>query len=389
MKTLLREREGIDAEWEKGGALRTLAETGVLGTMPRKTANERRPSTAPGGRGVAKRPTVARVSLRAMHGKPFKAQNVTLANNCGGGAVVETATSSVKKQCPRGDAGKPILSHGRNNDHEVIVGSQKVLRDGLSGATRAGDSAAPQRPVPEDGRPASRPVGEGKENSFAPIVTTPVRVACPPDPLRRGERPVASVAGTPVVALLARGSPGSAERLRDTGDVFGTVLGLLRDEAAVQQALGVRALALFAKEEPWHRDWEGRFPVILECLLGTRSLLDFSRCQPFAASISGSAPCSDAKAFSLFFRSDHISRLSTVTVVEPALDFLRSPGKKHLLPCHQLQHLFLHAVRALLQFVPRYVTGNQVKDIVCSMLEVRLKLVVLRPVPSCHHVPFC
>jgi len=50
------------------------------------------------------------------------------------------------------------------------------------------------------------------------------------------------------------------------------------------------------------------------------------------------------------------------------VDFIRSPTK-NLSSCHQMQHLFLQGVRSLLQFVPGRVKSEQVKDIVCCMLE--------------------
>ena len=58
------------------------------------------------------------------------------------------------------------------------------------------------------------------------------------------------------------------------------------------------------------------------------------------------------------------------------VDFIRSPTK-NLSSCHQMQHLFLQSVRSLLQFVPGYVKADQVKDIVCSMLEVRTSRVAI------------
>mmetsp|Transcript_11114 Transcript_11114/g.17620 ORF Transcript_11114/g.17620 Transcript_11114/m.17620 type:complete len:222 (+) Transcript_11114:486-1151(+) len=56
-------------------------------------------------------------------------------------------------------------------------------------------------------------------------------------------------------------------------------------------------------------------------------------------------------------------------VFEEPVDFIRSPSKKNLSSCHQMQHLFLQGVRSLLQFVSVYVKSEQVKDIVRVMLE--------------------
>lgn len=65
---------------------------------------------------------------------------------------------------------------------------------------------------------------------------------------------------------------------------------------------------------------------------------------------------------------DHIKNMPTAEFNGP-VDFIRSPSK-NLSSCHQMQHLFLQGVRSLLQFVPCYVKAEQVKEIVCGMLEV-------------------
>lgn len=69
------------------------------------------------------------------------------------------------------------------------------------------------------------------------------------------------------------------------------------------------------------------------------------------------------------FRQDHIKKMPSTDFTGP-VDFIRSPTK-NLTACHQMQHLFLHGVRSLLQFVPGHVKDREVKEIINCMLEVR------------------
>jgi len=135
-----------------------------------------------------------------------------------------------------------------------------------------------------------------------------------------------------VVNLLARASPLSAEKVRETGDVLGAIVSMLSDRLSPhEQSLGIKALALFAKENPTHPSWDEKFPLVLDCLL------------------------------------DHIKKMPTAEFYGP-VDFIRSPSK-NLSDCHQMQHLFLQGVRSLLQFVPGYVGREQTEAIICCMLE--------------------
>ena len=98
-----------------------------------------------------------------------------------------------------------------------------------------------------------------------------------------------------------------------------------------EQSLGIKALALFAKDNPNDPSWNDKFSSILICLL------------------------------------DHIKNMPNADFTGP-VDFIRSPSK-NLTACHQMQHLFLQGVRSLLQFVPGYIKSYEVKKIISCMLE--------------------
>jgi hypothetical protein len=141
--------------------------------------------------------------------------------------------------------------------------------------------------------------------------------------------------GSPVVNLLARASPLSAEKIQNSGDVLGEIMNMLSDKSSPQeQILGVKALALFAKESPRDPSWERKFSLVMTCLI------DQIR----------NVPSRDAENFARV---------------------LKSPPKQ-LNSCQQVQHLFLQGVRSLLQFVPGHVQSEDVRRIVRCMLEVRI-----------------
>mmetsp|Transcript_34977 Transcript_34977/g.62962 ORF Transcript_34977/g.62962 Transcript_34977/m.62962 type:complete len:1268 (-) Transcript_34977:173-3976(-) len=374
MKNLKKEQDGIDSEWEEVvGVMSILVETGVLGQASKEenaakkgTKKQLQKSSSrvppPSGRSSIKRPAAASVRLRAEHGTPFKTQRVIstpikVAASGGGGAV---AASSTKKLRPPSSAtgtrrtsqlstpSSTIKSSGtsfnnRNSSHDVISSSSKIPRAGpsttIAASTTSDVVVAPPRSAMKgmNSSVVRLPRREGKENSSS---TTAAAAAIMKTPMKsvgfnvnhlNSTSPV--IMGTPIVNLLARASPLSAEKVRSTGDVLGTILSMLSDTYSPhEQSLGIKALALFAKEEPRHGSWEEKFSLVLECLL------------------------------------DQIKSMPTAVFEEP-VDFIRSPSKKSLSSCHQMQHLFLQGVRSLLQFISGYVKSDQVKDIVCSMLE--------------------
>jgi hypothetical protein len=76
--------------------------------------------------------------------------------------------------------------------------------------------------------------------------------------------------GTPVVNILARPSPLSVEKVRNSDDVLGDIVLMLSDTSSRQeQYLGIQALALFASEHSRHQSWDEKFSLVLNCLIGT------------------------------------------------------------------------------------------------------------------------
>ena len=113
-------------------------------------------------------------------------------------------------------------------------------------------------------RPSTAPTHlsrEEKENSVAatPIKSVGFSVNDPASPM----------SGSPLVNLLARSSPLSVEKLKNTGDFLGEIISMLCDRFSPHERyLGIRALALFAKENPRDPSWDVKFHSVLSCLLG-------------------------------------------------------------------------------------------------------------------------
>ncbi|KAL9180709.1 hypothetical protein ACHAXT_011162 [Thalassiosira profunda] len=329
MRTLKKEREGIDAEWAEGGIMNVLSQTGVLGEASEPPAKKpaARPSTAPAKKGVPprnrqKRPASAR--LRAEHGTPFKANRLSTPMKS-----VKDA-SSVKKRPPPSSGSQQLYSPIVKAPPRKFSESKSANRNAASAAKPPRPSAAAAKSTPA-AKAATSPMRlcEGKENS--PVATrTPAAKSVGFDV--GSPAPASPLMGTPVVNLLARASPLSAEKIQRTGDVLGTILDMLSDRLSPhEQSLGIKALALFAKENSDDPSWKLKFSEVLGCLL------------------------------------DHVRTMPTADFDGP-IDFIRSPSK-NLSSRDQMQHLFLQAVRSLLQFVPGYVQRDHIKDIVCCMLE--------------------
>jgi len=136
-----------------------------------------------------------------------------------------------------------------------------------------GHPASSSKMLSRSARPLSSSVATaksdavGKENSTTTIIRTPTKSVG----FNVNMGPATPVMGTPVVNLLARASPLSAERVRNTGDILGGIILMLSDGLSPhEQSLGIKALSLFAKESPNHPSWEMKFPVVLDCLLGKK-----------------------------------------------------------------------------------------------------------------------
>jgi len=358
MKNLNKEREHIDGEWEEGvGAMSALVKTGVIGpkSPPKAEAKKSKSSRVPPpSRSSIKRPAGS-ARFRAQHGTPFKSQKVStpkkLASSGNEAGVVTAVASTNSKLRPPSKLSTPsALKTGGNasvnhrSSIDVFSSSSKIPRGRPpSNATTAARTQSEEVVAPPrsglKSRNSSLQRSDGKENSSfsttaasTPFMKTPTKRSAVGFQLNMASSP-GVMTGTPVVNLLARASPLSAEKVRNTGDVLGTIISMLSEtHSPHEQSLGIKAMALFAKEERRHYSWEEKFPLVLGCLL------------------------------------DQIKKMPTAVFEEP-VDFIRSPSKKNLSSCHQMQHLFLQGVRSLLQFVSMYVKSEQVKDIIRVMLE--------------------
>ena len=310
MKNLNKVRDEIDAEWEEDGIMVYLVENGVLKScdsaeVEKKTVTSSKPPTKKAQpkktekTANTKRPATS--NLKAKYGTPFKSQKCS------------TPQQSVKRR-PQIQSGTPSIS--ANSQTMSQPRSEKVSIKKVSSTP------------PDSLRKKTVQINDGKENSS--MMRTPLKRNTPSSLLRKKS----PIIGSPVVNLLARASPLSAEKISKSGDVLGEVMNMLSDTSSPQeQVLGVKALALFAKESPNDPSWDRKFTMVLKCLIDQIK----------------SAPSRDAKVF---------------------VRVLQSPPK-NLNSYHQVQHLFLQAVRSLLQFVPGRVQSEDVHSIVQCMIEVR------------------
>jgi hypothetical protein len=67
---------------------------------------------------------------------------------------------------------------------------------------------------------------------------------------------------------------------------------------------------------------------------------------------------------------DQIKSTKTEDVYN-STNFIRSPSK-NLGTRHEAQHMFVQGLRSLFQFVPGKVNDEQIKDVICCLLEVSL-----------------
>ena len=313
MRTLAREREGIDAEWEEGGRLAVLAETGVPGDgEPAKPAPAKRTSRPArvsvfrqkGNGNAGKRGPGSR--LREM-GAPFKSAKAS--------TPMKTASAGVvTAEPPSAGGGSDAVDGG-----EAAVAAEK-------------ENAA------ASGTPA-------KSVGFR--IFRQDRAASSPPAASSGGYTSPPAAGTPLVNLLARASPLSPERIaRESADPVGEIVSRLSDRSEPgEQRLAVKALALYAKEN-------GR---------------DLS---PLPSATSGG----DAYSRVMGCLLDQIAAVRDADDDMAGGGAFASPSRKGMSPRHQMQHIFLQGVRSLVQFVPVRLETGEVRRIVDSLMEVRGKL---------------
>jgi len=264
MKNLKKEKPMIDSEWEEGGIMSVLVETGVIGEA---SAHEKQPvkkkvakpkpsrGTVPPRNSVKRSASSATARLRAQHGTP-KAQRVSTPN--------KSASTAAKNRPPSSASSRTLTTS--STPKPVAAYSPMRFSESKKSVNRSSHVSSSK--IPRSRLPSIAPVKsddvtiEEKENSMT--MATPAKSV-----VGFKKNPSTPVVGTPVVNLLACASPLSAERVRNTGDVLGEIIRMLSDKSSPhEQQLGISALALFAKENTNDPSWNEKFSSVLACLLG-------------------------------------------------------------------------------------------------------------------------
>jgi hypothetical protein len=331
MKNLMKERLDIDTDWEEGGSMSKLVQTGVLGKssvnecriekMPPPRSQIPAAASIPADSNTSKRPVSAR--LKAQHGTPFKSKKVSTPLKSSTSASASGILSPMKRPptTNNGTASQLLTPNVEStNATRSLSGNKSINRN--QGPSSKLPQARSYLVVPPH---VSR---EEKENSTVTMATS----------VKHGEynnyNPASPIAmESSLVNLL---SPLTINMPQSTSDVLGEIISMLSSQYSSphQQSLWIKTLVLLAKENPFDPAWEDKFPCLLKCLL------------------------------------DHIRDVPNNSANKSeSLDFLSSPIK-NLSSSHQMQYLFLQAVRSLLQYIPGHVkNGDQLKSIIHCMLE--------------------
>ena len=264
MKNLKKEKPMIDSEWEEGGIMNVLVETGVIGEASapekqpvKKKAAKPKPSrgTVPPRNSVKRSASSATARLRAQHGTPFKAQRVSTPNKSASTAAKKRPPSSARSRTLTTSTPKPVAAYSPMRFSES--------KKSVNRSSHVSSSKIPRSRLPSIAPVKSDDVTiEEKENSMT--MATPAKSSV----VGFKRNPATPLVGTPVVNLLACASPLSAERVKNTGDVLGEIIRMLSDKSSPhEQQLGISALALFAKENTNDPSWNEKFSSVLACLL--------------------------------------------------------------------------------------------------------------------------
>ena len=268
MKNLKKEKPMIDSEWEQGGIMSVLVETGMIGEASapekqpvKKKAAKPKPSRglAPPRNSVKRSASSATARLRAQHETPFKAQRVSTPN--------KSASTAAKKRPPSSASSRTLTTS--STPKPAAAYSPMRFSESKKSVNRSSHVSSSK--IPRSRLPSIAPAVksddvtiEEKENSMT--MATPAKSVV-------GFKKNPATLGTPVVNLLACASPLSAERVKNTGDVLGEIIRMLSDKSSPhEQQLGISALALFAKENTNDPSWNEKFPSVLACLLGKTRL---------------------------------------------------------------------------------------------------------------------
>jgi len=333
MRNLMKERLYIDTDWEDGGSMSKLVQTGVLDKLSvDECGTEKMPPTRshippaaasiPANSKNTKRPVSAR--LKAQHGTPFKAQKVSTPMKSATSACASGVLSPMKlpPTANNGTASQLLTPNVESTNATRSLSGNKSINRNQGSSSKLPPHARSSLAAPPH---MSR---EEKENSIATLDRS-VK-----DSEYDNYNPASPIATeSSLVNLL---SPLSINKPQNTFDALGDIITMFSDQYSSphQQSLGIKTLVLLAKENPLDPSWEDKFPCLLNCLL------------------------------------DHIRGVPVNSVNKSgSLDFMSSP-MKNLSSSHQMQYLFLQAVRSLIQYIPCHVkSDDQLKSIIHCMLE--------------------
>jgi hypothetical protein len=331
MKNLIKERLVIDTDWEEGGSMSKLAQTGVLGKssvnecgiekMP-PTRSHIPPAAIPANSNTTKRPVSAR--LKAQHGTPFKSQKVSTPMKSLTSACASGILSPMKRPptANNGTASQLLTPNVESTNVTRNLSDNKSINRNQGSSSKLPPQARSSLVAPP------HMLREEKENSSATLATS----------VKHGEynnyNPASPIAMESTFVNLL--SPLSINKPQNTYDVLEEIISMLSNQYSSphQQSLWIKTLVLLAKENPLDPAWEDKFPCLLNCLL------------------------------------DHIRDVPNNSVNKSeSLDFMNSP-MKNLSSSRQMQYLFLQAIRSMLQYIPGHVKSDvQLKSIIHCMLE--------------------
>jgi hypothetical protein len=326
MKNLMKERLYIDTDWEDGGSMSKLVQTGVLDKLSVDECGRSHippaGSSIPANSTTTKRPVSAR--LKAQHGTPFKSQKVPTPMKSATSACASGVLSPMKRPptANNGTASQLLTPNVEStNANRSLSGNKSINRNQGSSSKLPPQARSSLAAPPHMSR-------EEKENSIATLARS----------VKHSEydnyNPASPIATeSSLVNLL---SPLSINKPQNTSDALGDIISMFSDQYSSphQQSLGIKTLVLLAKENPLDPAWEDKFPCLLNCLL------------------------------------DHVRDVPVNSVNKSgSLDFMSSP-MKNLSSSHQMHYLFLQALRSLFQYIPCHVkSDDQLKSIIHCMLE--------------------
>ena len=259
-RNLVKCREEVESDWEEGGVMYHLLNTGVLEA---DSAVGNRPSTAPSRVNSNKRPVSAgknhRVTPAAKAGRfstPAKDGEVARSTS------KRPSSAKLPKNMQNSESRRTTLAAPTATKTSALKTPSVQLQRKSMGAINQRQSNSttklkdtPVQTTPPNNKqstPHSQIIQHDKENTPA---TPTINHSTPK-------------AGTPIVSLLARPSPLSIEKSRSRNALNQVITMLSDTNNPPEQYLAIQVLALFAKENGDHESWDKLFSVVLELLLG-------------------------------------------------------------------------------------------------------------------------